>query len=181
MTVIFSNAGDPDCQTLRNLWKNVPGTIVIEINPLSRDWQRRVDQAIAAEDDTLIFCGHGTPTGLLSPDFTSYIFSEKNLHLVRAKQVLCIWCYAKSFCERVHLNCLTSSMYISNSMEASINGFDDIPQYFINETNEATFSEMNQLILTEVPFKEWRPILMSTLDTNNPIDTFNRGGMTFIE
>lgn len=51
---------------------------------------------------------------------------------------------------------------------------------FINETNALTFDEMNGYIRAGVPLAEWPERLMATLDCDNRIDSFNRGGMRFI-
>lgn len=182
MTIIFSNAGDQDCQTLRQLWNGFDDARVIEVTRtnISPNTFEEIDQAIALEHDTLILCGHGSPEGLLCPNFSGYLFHKHNKDLVKARNVLCIWCYAKSFCLKYGFPCLTSSMYISNSMEARMNGIFDIPQDYINQTNEDTFAEMNQLLHSQTPMKQWVDLLNSTLDHSNPIDTFNRHGMTYI-
>ena len=65
ITVIYSDMGDVDCASIPLLWKDVPDVHVMR---LARDTDYTKDDirnAIKAEDDTLIMCGHGTPRGLL--------------------------------------------------------------------------------------------------------------------
>ena len=65
ITVIFSDMGDVDCASIPNLWKDIPDVNVLT---LSRDGDVTKDdirEAIKGADDTLIMCGHGTPSGLL--------------------------------------------------------------------------------------------------------------------
>lgn len=187
MTIIFSNAGDEDCQILRNIWAGIDGAKVVEVTlELEEDLgvsglNKLVDEAVAAEDDFVVFCGHGGPSGLCSPSFGTCLFSSRNMHLVHAPKVLCIWCYASEFCKSNGFGCLTSSMYISNSREAYWNGFRDVPQEYINCTNEATFKEMNEMVKNGTPLQEWPELLMGTLDFSNPIDAFNRAGMMYID
>lgn len=185
MSVLFSNPGDEDCMTLKNLWKNVESVKLIEINNHSSFSHRQIIDAISQEDDFLLFCGHGTPWGLLNPCWASsspYLFTGEDVKYIKAKQVFAIWCYAKDFWKN-HVNkgfsILTSSMYISNSGEARNNGFPGIPQEYINETNNTTFKEMNQYIIKGLPPCEWKQKLMESLDTSNAIDAFNRKGMTY--
>ena len=66
-TVIFSNMGDTDTLVLKHIWEGLPNVKVIEVNNHNGPWAKKVDSAILAEKDTLILCGHGYPSGLLSP------------------------------------------------------------------------------------------------------------------
>lgn len=57
MTVIFANNHDIDCETLPKIWEGQPNVNLIEITKDSEDWEDKVDEAIASEEDTLIFAG----------------------------------------------------------------------------------------------------------------------------
>lgn len=65
MTVIYSDLGDVDCSCLPLLWKGIEGVKVITLSVDSEVTRREVMEAVAAEDDTVLLCGHGTPDGLL--------------------------------------------------------------------------------------------------------------------
>lgn len=65
VTVIFSDAGDADCSCLPLMWKDLPDVKVLQLTDHSNYTKADILKAIKAEDDTLIMCGHGTPSGLL--------------------------------------------------------------------------------------------------------------------
>ncbi len=112
---------DDDCLTLSRIWENIPNANVIEITPTSEDWEEIVDNAISNEEDTIIFCGHGTHYGLLYPNFErgEYILHENNVNLIKARNIICIWCNASFFTSEHNLhNSFASSMFISNVGEA---------------------------------------------------------------
>ncbi len=183
MTVIFSNAGDEDCELLRNLWKDIDNVNIIEVK-----WEsfvdekiERVNAAISQEEDFLIFCGHGSPRGLFGPVRGGLLLSDENMHLIKARQVIFLWCYAADFCQPNHLHGLSSSMFISNTDEAYYNGINGYSQEEINETNVNTYNLMNKLIRKGIPLCEWCDPMMNSLDQTNAIDAFNRGGLIYFE
>ena len=65
MTVIYSDLGDVDCSCLPLVWQDIPDVKVVTLSRTSQVTRQEVMDAIAAEDDTIFFCGHGTPNGLL--------------------------------------------------------------------------------------------------------------------
>lgn len=183
MTIIFANAQDDDCQSMHRVWAGFPDAIVIEITPQTTDWEDIVNEAIAKEEDILVFIGHGTEYGLLFPDFNTgaYILHENNKDLIRAKNVICVWCYAANFCEANHLNAFATSMFISNVNEAYDNGIYGYTQDQINSNSVRFDSEMNELLGERVPLNEWAERFIRSMDANNDVDMFNRQGLTYIE
>lgn len=183
MTIIFANAQDDDCQSMRRVWAGFPDAIVIEITPQSTDWEDMVNEAIAKEEDILVFIGHGTEYGLLFPDFNTgaYILHENNKDLIRAKNVICVWCYAANFCEANHINAFATSMFISNVNEAYDNGIYGYTQDQINSNSARFDSDMNELLGERVPLNEWTERFIRSMDANNDVDMFNRQGLTYIE
>ena len=183
MTIIFANAQDDDCQSMHRVWGGFPDATVIEITPQSTNWEDMVDSAIANEEDILIFIGYGTEYGLLFPDFNTgvYILHENNKGLIRAKNVICVWCYAANFCEANHLNAFATSMFISNVNEAYDNGIYGYDQEQINSNSVRFDSEMNELLGERVPLNEWAERFIRNMDANNDVDMFNRQGLTYIE
>lgn len=65
MTVIYSDLGDVDCSCLPLVWQGIPDVKVLTLSRDSQVTRQEVMDAIADEDDTIFFCGHGTPSGLL--------------------------------------------------------------------------------------------------------------------
>ena len=122
-------------------------------------------------------CGHGTPYGLLFPNMYrgEYIIHENNVHLIKAKKVICSWCYASSFCMKFDsLHCFATSMFISNVNEAYDNGIYDYTQDQINKNAECFDTEMNWLLKNNIPLDEWVMRLGAHMDIDNAIDVFNR-------
>lgn len=183
MTVIFSNRQDIDCETLPKIWEGQPNINLIEITPQSVNWEDKVDEAITNEEDTLIFAGHGTEDGLLFPDFDKgmYILHENNVHLIKANNVICVWCYAANFCETHNLHAFATSMFISNSLEAydyAIYGYSDEQ---IRDNSKRFDCELGDLLDSKVPLNEWCERLTASMDADNAVDMFNREGLTYIE
>lgn len=183
MTIIYSNRQDDDCLVLQRVWRNFPNANVIEITPQSIDWEDIVDNAISNEDDTLLFLGHGTTQGLLFPNFDTgeYILHENNVSLIHARNVICCWCYASSFCNTHRLHSFSTSMFISNVNEAYDNGYCDYSQEQINSNGERFYDEINNFLHNNVPLNEWVMRLGAHMDIENGIDVFNRQGLTYID
>ena len=181
MTIIYSNKQDDDCIILQRVWQNIPNVNVVEITPQSEDWEGVVDSAISNEDDTLIFLGHGTTQGLLFPNFDSgeYILHENNVGLIHAKNVICCWCYASSFCATHNLHSFATSMFISNEQEACDNGIYNYTQEQINSNSTRFYSEINSFLLNQVPLDEWVMRLGAHMDIENAIDVFNRQCLSY--
>ena len=182
MTIIYSNRQDDDCLVLQRIWRNFPNENIIEITPQSIDWEDLVDNAISNEDDTLLFLGHGTMHGLLFPNFDTgeYILHENNVNLIHARNVICCWCYASSFCNTHRLHSFSTSMFISNVDEAYDNGYYNYSQEQINFNGARFYDEINNLLQNNVPLSEWVMRLGAHMDIENGIDVFNRQGLTYI-
>lgn len=181
MTVIYSNMRDEDCLVLQRAWRKIPNVNLIEITPESTDWEDMVDDAVSRESDTLLFLGHGTEHGLLFPDFSrgEYILHENNVGLIHARNVVCCWCYASSFCAMHDLRAFATSMFISNVGEAFDNCIYGYCQEQINSCGIVFFDEINGLLRHGVPLCEWVMRLGAHADVENAIDMFNRQGLYF--
>lgn len=182
MTIIFANHGDVDCATIARMWNGVEGINLVEITPNEDEFasEIRVDNAIAAEEDTLLLIGHGTTDGLLHPNFRgSYLIHENNIDLIRARRVICCWCYASTFCEAHDFHAFATSMFISNVGETYDNCIYGVEQESIDATNIRIYSEIMQLMQSETPLNEWVMIMGARMDAENPVDCFNRQGLLY--
>ena len=182
MTVIYSNRQDDDCMVLQRVWQNIPNANIIEIIPQSVDWEDVVDSAISNEDDALLLLGHGTTQGLLFPNFDTgeYIIHENNVNLIHARNVVCCWCYASSFCNTHRLHSFSTSMFVSNVNEAYDNGYYDFSQEQINSVGIRFYDEINNFLINNVPLDDWVMRLGAHMDIENGIDVFNRQGLNYI-
>lgn len=180
MTIIYCNWQDPDSIPLRSVFNNLNAK-VIELTKDSTDWEDIVDNAISTEEDTLVFLGHGSPYGLYFPkdDYSTYVLHENNVHLIHAKRVIYIWCYASDFVRNNNLHGFATSMFISNEKEAYnefIYGYD---QHFIDLIGKYFFEEVHDLLKNNVPLEDWVMILGAHMDIENDIDVFNRQGLYY--
>ena len=128
MTIIFSNNMDPDCQVIKQAWQGLKDINLVEITPDTDDYEDMVNNAIIAEDDTIMFVGHGTSKGLLFPNLyrMEYLLHEFNANLVHAKNIICCWCFASDFVINMNWhNTFATSMFISNTREAYYSLKDD--------------------------------------------------------
>lgn len=179
MTVIYSNHGDNDTLTLQRMWANLPNVRLIEITHDTEDYEDMVDEAIAQEEDTILFCGHGTTHGLLHPNFMEYILHENNYHLIRARNVIGIWCYASTFAETYHINGFFSSMYVSNIYEAYRNGLTEAKVTEVTVSLELFCDRVHDLLSTEVPLSEWHRLITRQLNECNSVEVFNYNGLRY--
>lgn len=181
-TIIFSNMGDTDTAVLRNIWNGMPDVKVVEVGKFTRNAKRLVNEAISAETDTLVMCGHGTPEGLINPNFTDfdrYLIDRHNKHLIKAKNVVGIWCHAKQFAENYGVRGFWSSMFISNMMEARINGIYNTDSQTITDDETWFCLFVNYLIRLKVPQEKWINCLRQCVDYNDPVARFNYEGLAY--
>lgn len=182
MTIIFSNNIDSDCQVIKQAWQGLKDINLVEITPDTDDYEDLVNNAIIAEDDTIMFVGHGTSKGLLFPNLyrMEYLLHEFNANLVHAKNIICCWCFASNFVINMNWhNTFATSMFISNTREAYDNGIRDYTQEQIDSNGERFYCNINQLIKDKVPLNDWIMQLGAKMDIENVIDVFNRQGLYY--
>ena len=102
MTVIYSDFGDTDTKVLKNIWKDLD-VKEVRLTTNGNISMKKINKAIYDEEDTIIFCGHGSGEGCWNPSWNSgefYTLSARNLRLLRAKKVIGIWCHASDFSKK---------------------------------------------------------------------------------
>ena len=181
VTVIFSNMGDTDTLVLKHIWEGLPNVKVIEVNGHNGPWAKKVDSAILAEKDTLILCGHGYPSGLLSPQSHGepLLVSERNVRYIKAKRVIGIWCHASSFAQSMNLKGFFSSMFISNPVEALVNNCPQSSGDIITREEILFGKRLNKLIASDTPMSEWKDKLIEQADMSIDVVRFNYKGLTY--
>ena len=180
-TVIFSNMGDTDTAVLKYIWMGMPKVKVVEITKQTVNAKALVNEAIEQEHDTLIMCGHGTPQGLLNPSFKdgTYLIDRTNKDLIRCNRIIAVWCHAKDFAETYGVKGFWSSMFISNSGEASMNGIKTVSGQSITEQEILFCIRLNELIRNYEPMKTWVDTLREQADYTNPVVKFNYDGLRY--
>ncbi len=181
-TVIFSNMGDTDTLVLKNIWEGIPNVNVVEINDHNGSFKRKVDTAMLAEKDTLILCGHGFPSGLMSPQFYGdrLVVSERNSRFIKAKRVIGIWCHASAFARSEGLHGFFSSMFISNKNEALMHNCTKSDGTIITREEVLFAKRLNELIKSDIPMSEWKCRLIEQANMNIDVTRFNYNGLTYL-
>lgn len=187
MTIVFSNTGDVDTRVLAALWDGIPDARVLDVRPGTPDARRAVDSAIAAEEDTLILCGHGSPQGLFDPSVMArgadlaaiarnppYLVDATNAPSIRARRVVGVWCYAASFAESAGLRGFFTGMFVSNPMEAAFVGCPgrDFAET-ITEQEVLFCRRVNELLRADVPMEDWIPRLNAQADRSIGVVRYN--------
>ena len=181
-TVIFSNAGDTDTAVLKFIWRGLPNVKLVEINKQTVNAKELVEQAIEAEHDTLICCGHGSQMGLFNPAGTGYSFlvNRQNYKKIKVNRFIGVWCHASEFGEAVHLKGFYSSMFISNKNEAEMNHCYQASAKCITEQEILFALRLNELIKKYVPMKKWVGMLNEAADKTIDIVKFNYDGLKYL-
>lgn len=181
-TVIYSNQGDVDTAVLRFIWKGLHNVKLVEINKNTANAQELVDQAIEAEHDTLICCGHGSEMGLFNPAGTGYSFliNRQNYKKIHVNRFIGVWCHAKGFGKSVHLKGFYSDMFISNKKEAEMNHCYRSSEKTITEQEILFCLRLNELIAEYVPMKKWVKMLNEAADKTIDVVEFNYNGLEYM-
>ena len=181
-TVIFSNAGDTDTAVLKFIWRGLPNVKLVEVNKQTVNAKEIVEQAIEAEHDTLICCGHGSQMGLFNPAGTGFTFlvNRQNYKKIKVNRFIGVWCHASEFGEAVHLKGFYSSMFISNKNEAEMNHCYQASAKCITEQEILFALRLNELIKKYVPMKKWVGMLNEAADKTIDIVKFNYDGLKYL-
>ncbi len=83
--------------------------------------------------DRIICLGHGSPGGLFG--MYGHVVSNIHAHLMKEKELICIWCNADQFMKRYNLIGFYSGMFISEIVEATACGIHNVSQRQVDESN----------------------------------------------
>jgi hypothetical protein len=196
LTVIYCNKGDADSKRLPLIWEGLDNATVITIEEPTTQYhvkrKREVEEAIAAETDTIIFAGHGDSHGLYAPDWLDYIIDRENVRLVKAKHVIGVWCHASDFARKNNLKGFFTSMYVSNAGEAYGEGLvkeketDSIEQVeklegTIEESNNEFFRYVNTILKENREISEIVNFVNKDDRMKDAVSEFNAQGLNFFE
>lgn len=175
MTVIYSDFGDTDTKVLKNIWKDLD-VKEVRLTTNGNISMKKINKAIYDEEDTIIFCGHGSGEGCWNPSWNSgefYTLSARNLRFLRAKKVIGIWCHASDFSKKYDVPGFFSYMFISNPGEAKGLGITGVPFNEITKSEIKFCNILNDLLKKDVPLSEWRGVVLDNMDASNPVEEFN--------
>ena len=113
MIAVFVNSM-ADTATFAPLFKDIEGISLY--NPTREELEK-----VLAENPTETFMclGHGSPRGLFSADMHGFLLDRDNVHLLKDRDVIGIWCYASDFARLNNLRGFFTYMFISNAQECS--------------------------------------------------------------
>lgn len=178
MLVIHSDFGDADTKVLTTLWKDIENVNVITITRESnKTIFDDIKRALQEEKDTVLFCGHGSSGGLWTPSY-GFAFAKQDIPLVAAKNIIGIWCHASDFSKLNGVRGFYSSMFISNSGEARMNGITGVSDDQITKSEVLFCKRVNKLLKEGKPISEWLENLTS-YNLTNPVEEFNYGGLFY--
>ena len=186
MTVIHSDYGDSDTKVLRAMWEGLGNVRVITITDLAQGNTRAdIRKALESEEDTLILTGHGSPSGLLARDTSSflsisYAFTKDDIPFVKAKNIIGVWCYASDFSKNNSLRGFYSSMFISSAIEAGLMGIHGVSEDEIKSSEILFCRRVNALLGDNVPLNEWTEKLRAFHLTNS-VEEFNYSKLYYRE
>ena len=186
MTVIHSDYGDSDTKVLNAMWEGLGNVRVITIKDLAQGNTRAdIRRALETEEDTLILTGHGSPSGLLARDTSSflsisYAFTKDDIPFVRAKNIIGVWCYASDFSRNNSLGGFYSSMFISSGIEAALMGIGGVSEDEIKSSEILFCRRVNALLKDNVPLNEWTEKLRAFHLTNS-VEEFNYSKLYYRE
>ncbi len=186
MTVIHSDYGDSDTKVLSAMWEGLGGARVITITDLAKgNTKDDIRHALKTEEETLILTGHGSPSGLLARDTSSflsisYAFRKNDIPLVKAKNIIGVWCYASDFSKNNSLRGFYSSMFISSDIEAALMGIHGVTEDEIKASEILFCRRVNALLKDNVPLSEWTEKLRAFHLTNS-VEEFNYSKLYYRE
>jgi len=128
----------------------------------------------------VMMLGHGSPNGLFSKDWSRNVISYKNAHLLKDRNCIGIWCYAREFARRYGLKGFFTNMFISNEGEARTFGYKADDEDIFNEI--VLFSErVRDLYKDGTPLDEWVEILQDSADYDKPFVKYNYNGLQYFD
>ncbi len=123
---------DPSTDFLTVIYKGRGFTEIHE------DFEATRLQSAIEEHDRILLLGHGYPNGLLN--YYETIIDESFVPVLRGKELVGIWCYAKAFFERHQLPGFHTDMFISEIDEAMIMGVEATEKAI--DVSNYTFSKL---------------------------------------
>ena len=165
----------PDAHLLHKVYEGIEDSVIL-VNPKPKELDATLRQR---PNDTLVGLGHGCSSGLFGYD-CNIIIGERNLELLKGRDLICIWCNADGFLKRhPELTGFASSMFISNESELYYCGFS-------NYSNDDIFGEVllfstriGRLIKDTVPLKEWPTRLRNLADMSKDYVAYNYNGLYY--
>ena len=165
-----------DTATFAPLFKDIEGIYLY--NPTREELEK-----VLAENPTETFMclGHGSPRGLFSADMHGFLLDRDNVHLLKDRDVIGIWCYASDFARLNNLRGFFTYMFISNAQECSYHRCGNYYNEVVYEQNRIFAEKVRGLIAENKPMEEWVDYLYESCDSSLDFVDFNYSNLAYFD
>ena len=165
-----------DTATFAPLFKDIEGIYLY--NPTRKELEK-----VLAENPTETFMclGHGSPRGLFSADMHGFLLDRDNVHLLKDRDVIGIWCYASDFARLNNLRGFFTYMFISNAQECSYHKCGNYYNEVVYEQNRIFAEKVRGLIAENKPMEEWVDYLYESCDSSLDFVDFNYSNLAYFD
>lgn len=165
-----------DTATFAPLFKDIEGIYLY--NPTREELEK-----VLAENPTETFMclGHGSPRGLFSADMHGFLLDKDNVHLLKGRDVIGIWCYASDFARIHNLRGFFTYMFISNAQECSYHRCGNYYNEVVYEQNRIFAEKVRGLIAENKPMEEWVDYLYESCDSSLDFVTYNYSNLAYFD
>ena len=165
-----------DTATFAPLFKDIEGIYLY--NPTREELEK-----VLAENPTETFMclGHGSPRGLFSADMHGFLLDRDNVHLLKDRDVIGIWCYASDFARQNNLRGFFTYMFISNAQECSYHRCGNYYNEVVYEQNRIFAEKVRGLIAENKPMEEWVDYLYESCDSSLDFVDFNYSNLAYFD
>jgi hypothetical protein len=175
MIAVFVNSM-ADTATFAPLFKDIEGISLY--NPTREELEKVLTEN---PTETLMCLGHGSPRGLFSADMNGFLLDRNNVHLLKDREMIGIWCYASDFARIHNLRGFFTYMFISNEQECSVHRCGSYDNEVVYEQNRLFAEKVRGLIVANVPMEEWVDFLYESCDNNLAFVDFNYSNLSYFD
>lgn len=165
-----------DTATFAPLFKDIEGIYLY--NPTREELEKVL---IENPTETFMCLGHGSPRGLFSADMHGFLLDRDNVHLLKDRDVIGIWCYASDFARLNNLRGFFTYMFISNAQECSYHRCGNYYNEVVYEQNRIFAEKVRGLIAENKPMEEWVDYLYESCDSSLDFVNFNYSNLAYFD
>ena len=165
-----------DTATFAPLFKDIEGIYLY--NPTREELEKVL---IENPTETFMCLGHGSSRGLFSADMHGFLLDRDNVHLLKDRDVIGIWCYASDFARRNNLRGFFTYMFISNAQECSYHRCGNYYNEVVYEQNRIFAEKVRGLIAENKPMEEWVDYLYESCDSSLDFVDFNYSNLAYFD
>ena len=165
-----------DTATFAPLFKDIEGIYLY--NPTREELEKVL---IENPTETFMCLGHGSPRGLFSADMHGFLLDRDNVHLLKDRDIIGIWCYASDFARLNNLRGFFTYMFISNAQECSYHRCGNYDNEVVYEQNRLFAEKVRGLIAENKPMEEWVDYLYESCDNDLDFVAYNYSNLAYFD